>query len=99
MKVWAVLWRDDSGYPMDAQLFSSKDKVYNYIEKVISDNCEFQINEHPEKEYDIQDEYKRLIRALNEVYDHDYTDFFVDDFNENDFFVQLKEIDSPMFER
>lgn len=91
MKVWTVLWYADEGYSDDIRIFSTKNKVYDYLRKELERQYETFTEEGDTKQY-YENKFQRLINALNEEFDHDYITFCVSDFT-GGFEVQLIEID------
>ena len=94
MKIWAVMWGGDEGYSDDIRVFSTKEKVYDYLKKEYSRQINFYIeNKYENLEY-YQNKYHRLIDELNETFDHDYITFSVEDFSMGCYEVQQIEVDS-----
>lgn len=92
MKVWTILWYTAyEGYSDDIRIFSTKDKVYDYLRKELERQYEVLTEEDDTKQY-YENKFQHLINALNEEFDHDYITFCVSDFT-GCFEVQLIEVD------
>lgn len=76
--VWVVLWGADEGYSDSIRVFSTKEKVYNYIYAELT-RQKANFDEYDDNNYYIK-KYERLIENLNEIFDHDYITFTVEDF-------------------
>lgn len=95
MKVWVVLWGGDEGYSDDIRVFSTKEKVYEYIKKEYSKILNFYIENRYERLEYYQNEYYRLIDNLCETLKQNHTTFSAEDFDSNCYYeVQQIEVDS-----
>ena len=95
MKVWVVLWGGVEGYTDDIQVFSTKEKVYEYIKKEYSKQLDFYIeNRYENLEY-YQNKYYRLIDELCETFELNRTAFSVEDFGTcYSYMIEQIEVDS-----
>ena len=80
MKVWTVMSIWDEGASEDVAVFSSKDKVYNYIRSQLDWRYEEEKESKPYALDSLSFKYKRLIEAMDKTFLHDYTIFSIEDF-------------------
>ena len=77
MKVWTVITVWDEGASDDVLVFSSKDKVYNYLFKELTRIFEQEKEFKPEFIEDLNLKFQHYIEAMNETFSHDYTTFSI----------------------
>lgn len=92
MSVWVVLTVWDEGASEDPLVFSTKDKVYNYLLKELERAFEQEKEFKPEFAEDLDLKFQRYIAAMDETLSHDYLTFYIDSLY-NSWTVSLIKID------
>lgn len=93
MKVWTVISLWDEGADDNVLVFSSKDKVYNYLFKELTHIFEQEKEFKPEFIERLNLKFQQYIKAMNETFSHDYITFSIDSIY-NSWLVCQTEIDA-----